>query len=1276
MVGRVLPEVSNVRTSILAVLVAAIGLLVAPWSQAPAEASWTPGDLVIWPKSDRIEITFTVPADLTGGIYSAYVNNLNNASGNGTCVPGASCTLTPVPANYASLSANDRENLEVYIKGGGGETGKFRIGNYLPQYPTPSLSVSRPGLTAFDVSASGVGSATKFCFRVEQDATKSGDACTETTGSLGYHTSSSFRVDGLNVDRTYYVWLRVGGDDGRAFSEWVGPQEITTLAPNPQISVAEFDYAVRIGWSSFGTLATENRYRWRKSGTSAWTEETNQPSSVASFDDLFVEDLINGQDYQFQRGVVVDGRLFWGSTKTANPSKTLTASNFSLSTTTREYDGTRDVDVGWIDFDITGFIDADGDEILGDDGQPLVVSFDGDGGDGGGPALFAPDGSPAPVDPVTLMPSGQYDDADVGDGDKDVVLSTPQVNPNEAFGQKYTVSSVDVAVRTVAGNSITARPLNLSNFRVEVAGGDARIYDGTTTVADEAFSDDRVAGDDITFSYTLGELPDKNVATDKPVQFTDIAISGGADGGNYDLQTTSGTALVDVTARPLTLSAFAGDDKVYDATTDVVNDTTTDDPDGDTYIPDGSTFADDRVAGDELTFAYDVAFVDTEVGTDVGVDFSNITVSGGADAANYALQTMSGSTTADITRRPVHLGGTRVYDATRLVDVADLAIVDRDVLRTGLIVGQTLVLEGAGSIAAKQVGTDLPIELSQQETDPGLEPGGDGPTDGFEAVEGAVGITLADGEGGGLASNYTLTGGTHLFAVTPKPMTVSGLGAATRVYDGTTAVTLSGGTLVGTVPGDTVTLLGAGAGTAAAPTVGTHGVAVGASLGGADAGNYALSQPSVSVTFTTRQLSVEGLRVVSRPYDGGRRATLSGGRLVNVAPAGSGVTLTGATVGTYASPNAGTHTVAVSLGLSGPDAGNYALSPVSLSGSIVPAEARLRVLGGLTQLLGSVGLPSFGTEPPGLDGLTVEWLDGAAPSGPGSYLVVASLRGGNYVADPLTRTVTVLPAPEDERVRGTPVFGPQGVGGDGGGDGTSDGEDAGTAGRSGAAGDPGSLPGLEPGETLVLVDGVPTDAAQRPESGPDGTAGLGVSAGDVAAWFATRTADGADLPLGPEAELVVTPGGQLRVRGIGFQPRTTAEVWVFSEPRFLGTVPVGDDGTFAGEFPVAPDLEVGVHTAQLTGATPDGSVRAVNLGLRVLAADDPQLGLAASDVDGDAETARDRVEIVTTGSGPLGGDAWLLLALAGAALAGWWFLIGRRRRDEDEEELDGAGAVG
>lgn len=74
--------------------------------------------------------------------------------------------------------------------------------------------------------------------------------------------------------------------------------------------------------------------------------------------------------------------------------------------------------------------------------------------------------------------------------------------------------------------------------------------------------------------------------------------------------------------------------------------------------------------------------------------------------------------------------------------------------------------------------------------------------------------------------------------------------------------------------------------------------------------------------------------------------------------------------------------------------------------------------------------------------------------------------------------------------------------------------------------------------------------------------------------------------------------GGVRVTGNGFMPGSVASVWLFSEPRLLGTVMVNADGTFEGTLPIGI-LESGEHTLQVNGISMTGADRAANLGVLV-----------------------------------------------------------------------------
>src|SRR5262249_22570397 len=155
------------------------------------------------------------------------------------------------------------------------------------------------------------------------------------------------------------------------------------------------------------------------------------------------------------------------------------------------------------------------------------------------------------------------------------------------------------------------------------------------------------AGDDVNLSGGSASFASKSVGTARTVTATGLTLSGAA-AGNYQLASTSATALADITARPLLVSA-TGANRVYDGTTAA-----------------RVTPSDNRVAGDTLTTSYTSASsANKNIGTAKSISVSGVSVAG-ADAANYSANT-SASTTANITARSLNVtatGANKVYDGT------------------------------------------------------------------------------------------------------------------------------------------------------------------------------------------------------------------------------------------------------------------------------------------------------------------------------------------------------------------------------------------------------------------------------------------------------------------------------------------------------------------------------------------------------------------------------------------------------------------------------------
>ncbi|WP_250632673.1 YDG domain-containing protein, partial [Rhodoflexus caldus] len=172
--------------------------------------------------------------------------------------------------------------------------------------------------------------------------------------------------------------------------------------------------------------------------------------------------------------------------------------------------------------------------------------------------------------------------------------------------------------------------------------------------------------------------------------------------------------------------------------------------------------------------------------------------------------------------------------------------------------------------------------------------------------------------------------------VSPKPLTVTGAMAQNKVYDGTTTATITGASLVGVIAPDVVTV--SGSGTFADKNVDTNKlVTANLTLGGADAGNYTLTQPTgLTANITPKPLTVTGLTAQNKTFDGNTNATITGTPVLSGVIPDDMVSLTGAPVGAFNTPTVGTNkpVTVTGLSLTGLDANNYVLQPLTLLASI------------------------------------------------------------------------------------------------------------------------------------------------------------------------------------------------------------------------------------------------------------------------------------------------------------------------------------------------------
>ena len=485
------------------------------------------------------------------------------------------------------------------------------------------------------------------------------------------------------------------------------------------------------------------------------------------------------------------------------------------------------------------------------------------------------------ADDVTITTggiSGSFNNKNVGNG-KAVGLSGVTLSGADAVN--YTADTV----AGVTGN-ITARAVTLTAPVV------SKTYDGgltyTTTASDRtALSSTLVGGDTVTAATIT--YADKNAGTsNKAVSVSGVTVNDGNSGNNYII-TLAGNSTSTINKANLTLST-TNVSKTYDGGLTAT---------GTATVTGGTLFSGDSLTGG--TFA----FTNKNVGSgNKIVTTSGVTVGDGVNNGNYNVS-YANNTTSTINPYAVDLTGTRTYDGTTTVAAGALTI--------GTLVGtETLTLTGSGTVANKNVGTGKAVTLGT--------------------------IALGNGTNGGLASNYTFTGGTQTINITQANLTLSS-GTVSKTYDGTTSAagtaTVADGTLFSgdSLTGGTFAFTNKNVGSGN-KTVTTSGVTVG---DGINNGNYNVSYAD-NTTSTINQANLTlSTGNITKAYDGttsaASTAVVTGGHLYD------GDALSGGTF-TFDTKNVGSNKTVTVAGVTvgdGVNNGNYNVSYANNTASrIVP----------------------------------------------------------------------------------------------------------------------------------------------------------------------------------------------------------------------------------------------------------------------------------------------------------------------------------------------------
>ena len=449
-----------------------------------------------------------------------------------------------------------------------------------------------------------------------------------------------------------------------------------------------------------------------------------------------------------------------------------------------------------------------------------------------------------------------------------------------------------------------------------LTGAASKTYDGSTT-ANLGPSNYTVSGllNNDAVSAMVGSYASANAGTNltvtspSSVAAVTVTTAAGAPIYGYALAAPSASAAIGtITPAPLTASIVGDPTKVYDGTTTATLSSSN-------YALSGFITGQSATVNQPSSVAYAGSSAGPET---VNATFANtnFVAGSGTSLSNYALPTTaSGSGT--VQQAPLVVTGVlasnKIYDATTVdtLDVSHAGVY-------GVITGDSVSLSTAGASGA------------------------------FASANAANGVVVSASGfslSGAQSADYRLVLPSGLSAnIAPATLTVGGVAATNKVYDGTAAdsLNISNAALSGVLASDasSVALSTANAaGTFSTKNVGTalSVSSSGFAISGASASNYVLAQPSgLSANITPAALSIALVGNPSKPYNGTSTADLTSANFtLSGFVSGEGASVPQTASAQYDSANAGTRTVSVTL--TAPDFAPNAVT--SLSNYTLPTTA-------------------------------------------------------------------------------------------------------------------------------------------------------------------------------------------------------------------------------------------------------------------------------------------------------------------------------------------------
>ena len=496
------------------------------------------------------------------------------------------------------------------------------------------------------------------------------------------------------------------------------------------------------------------------------------------------------------------------------------------------------------------------------------------------------------------------------------------------------------------------------------------------------------AGQTITYSITSGSAYaslSSNTLTIIGAGTVTITATAPAF-GNYASLNQSYTLVI--SPKTLTLPSAAAANKVYDATNAA---TIT-----------GTTLS-GKVGSDNVTLSTTSGtFASTAVANGISVTYAPMLT--GTDASKYTLTVPSGLSANII---PDTLTVTGVVIATKQYNSGSPNDKTATFSSYGSLSG--VIAADAGNVTLVTVGATASFATSS-------------PGSGITVT--TSGYTISGSAFGNYYLKQPTTTGT-ITNLTPQSITISlsstltysattyNLNSYTSSNSGLTSFTYSSdNTAVASISGNTLTLVGAGTANITASQAGN--------------GTYSAASQILTLTVSPATLTITGLSVVSKTYNGTTAATLSGTPAFSGVVGSDVVTIGGTPVATYTSANVANGITVNVTGYtkSGTNAGNYTLTQPTLTGNITQASQTIS--------FGSLPSPIYATTSPftiastATSGLTVTYtvISGSAvanvtssgtvtPVGVGTVTIYANQAGNtNYAAAPqVSQSLTVSSSP-------------------------------------------------------------------------------------------------------------------------------------------------------------------------------------------------------------------------------------------------------------------------